>query len=156
MPAFLLSATFWKFLGIGLVAIALAAGIATAVGHYNHLKSQAALVPGLQGQVKSLTAQTARDEARAGKAAIDLVAAYAARDQAVHDLGVWRDSKTNLLSTIQEMNRHAAASLNPVCLPSAAERQLWNATLAKLTAADAEPGQGRAPGGMPADPARVH
>lgn len=151
MPTFLLSPIFWKFVGVGLLVVA--AGL--FVAHYNHLKSQAALVPVLQGQVKSLTAQAARDEARAGKAAIDLVAAYAARDQAVRDLSVWRAVKAGMLSNIEEMNRHAPATTNAVCLPSAAERQLWNDTIRRLTS-DPEPGQARKAGFVPADPGRIH
>lgn len=151
MPAFLLSGTFWKLVGVGVLL--LAAGL--FVAHYNHLKSQAALVPGLQSQVKSLTAQAARDEARAGKAAIELVAAYAARDQAMRDLSAWREVKAGMLSNIEEMNRHASATVNTVCLPSAAERQLWNTTISRLTS-DAEPGQTGKAGGVPAGPDRIH
>lgn len=151
MPAFLLSPMFWKLAGAGLALVA----VGLFAAHYNHLKARAALVPALQSQVKSLAAQAARDEARAGKAAIELVAAYAARDQAVRDLGIWRDAKAGLLSTIEEMNRHAPATINAVCLPSAAERQLWNDTLRKLTA-DAESGQAGKAGFVPADPGRIH
>lgn len=155
MPTLLLSPTFWKLAGIALAALALTVTVGLFVAHYNHLKSEAALVPGLQSQVKGLTAQAARDESRAAKAAIDLVAAYAARDQAVHDLGIWRDMKSTMLTNIEEMNRHASASLTPICLPTAAERQLWNDTISKLTS-DAKSGQGGKAGGMPADPGRVH
>lgn len=155
MPAFLLSPMFWKFAGAALLVLGVTIAIGAFVSHYKYITAQAALVPGLQSQVTGLKTQIVTIDSRANKAAIDLVAAYAARDQAVKDFGIWQGQKTGLLTSIQEMTRHAAASTNSVCMPSAAERQLWNDTIAKLTA-DPGPGQGGAIGQVPAGAGGVH
>ena len=151
MPGLLLSPTFWKLIGVAV----LAAMIGMFIWHYRTISAEAARVPALTRQVSDLQHQAADNDARASKAALALIAAEAERKQAVEDLGKWTDTKAQIDTTIEEMNRHANASTNPVCAPSAGERQLWNDALAKLTA-DAGAGQAGTAGQVPASSGGVH
>lgn len=140
MPEILLSPTFWKFAGAALLALALSIAIGIAVHHYRYLEAQAALVPGLQSANKALVAQAARDDSRASKAAIDLVKAIAARDQAVADMARWHDTTGKIATTLQGISRNANATKNPVCLPTDGERLMFNAAVARFL--DSNPGPG--------------
>jgi hypothetical protein len=150
MPPFLLSPTFLKFAGVALLAVVLAAAIGLFVHHYEYLKSQAALVEPLQMANKNLVAQAARDDSRASKAAIDLVKAVAARDQAVADMARWHEASGKITTTLQGISRNANATKNPVCLPTDGERILFNAAVARYLNPDARPGPAGASGEMPA------
>lgn len=150
MPGFLLTPIFWKFAGAALVALALTVTIGLAVHHYQDLKAQAALVPGLQRANKALLAQAARDESRASKAAIDLVKAYAALKQANADMARWHDVTGAIGTTLQGIAANANATKNPVCLPTDGERGLFNAAIARYLHPDTGPGPIGASGPVPA------
>ncbi len=149
MPLWLLNPTVWKFAGIALLVTALTVTAIAGIHHYENLKAQAALVPGLQKANAELQKQAARDESRAAQAAIDLVQAQAARDQAVKDYEIFRSVSAKIGTTLQDIASHAQATVNPVCLPSDAERELFNATVARYSAANPASGSGGASGAVP-------
>lgn len=152
MPAFLLSPTFWKIAGVAILVAGIAIGVAVFVHHYHDLEAKAAMVPALQSANKSLVAQGARDESRAAKAAIDLVQAQAARDQAVADQAKFHDLAGQIGTTLQGLSKNAIATKNPVCLPSDNERQLFNSAVARFIHPDAGAGSSGAAGTMPTGP----
>jgi len=125
MPLWLLNPKIW--LGIGAALI-----IGLGVWHYRHLSSEAAKVPALTKQVAALNAQHNRDEARASKAAIELVKAYAQRDQAVADFEKWRDGLQVTMDKLGELNNVSPSAKLLACRPTPAERKLWNDTLGTL------------------------
>ena len=149
MPLWLLSPTLWKFAGVVLLVGALTAGAVVAINHYDYLKAQAALVPGLQKANKDLQAQAAEAEGRAAQAVVDLTQAQAARDQAIKDYEKFRSISSQIGTTLQGLASHAQATVNPVCLPSDTERELFNATVARYSAANATSGSGGASSGVP-------
>jgi hypothetical protein len=115
MPAFLLSATFWKVAGATLMALALSIAIGSAVHHYRDIKAQAALVPGLQSANEKLAAESAHNDRRAGKAAADLDKAYAQIKQANADLARWHDwaaGINHLARDRQQCERHKKSCLS--------------------------------------------
>lgn len=122
MPVWLLSLLSPR----NLLIVAGAIIVGLAVWHYVYISDEAAKVPGLQQQVGSLRKQHDADEARATKAAIDLVAAYAARDQAVADFEKWRDNLKTVTDKLGNLNHVSPSSKNALCLPTPAERKLWN------------------------------
>lgn len=146
MPVWLLSPTLWKFVGIAILVGGISIGVISAVHHYEYLKAQAALVPALKKANADLQAQAARDESRAAQAAIDLVQAQAARDQAVKDYESFRAISSQIGTTLQGLASHAQATVNPVCLPSDAERELFNSTVARYSTANSPSGAGGASG----------
>lgn len=133
MPVWLLSIFTNKYTWYALGGITLAAALFFGYRHYESLKADAALVPGLRQQVNSLNGQITTNDQRVAKALVDMKIAQAQRDQAVADLAHWNTLKSDLDKTLEDMTKHASASVNPVCLPSPSERQLWNSTLAQLT-----------------------
>lgn len=151
MPVWLLSLFTNKYTWIALGAAALGAYLYFGPYRtYEHMKAQAALVPGLQAQVQSLSAQAKANDDRAGEISRQLDAERAKYDQAEKDIGAWKDLKDSLDKPLAEMSKNASASKNAICLPSLAERQLWNATLAALTAANPAARPAAAEGGVPA------
>lgn len=142
MPELLLSPTFWKAAGIGLLVVAITAGAALFVGHYKSLEAQAALVAPLQAANKSLVTQAATNDASAAKAAIEIVAAQKQRDQAVADLGTFQKLTGQISTTLQGISKNANATKNPVCLPTVAERGMLNAAIARFSNPNAGAGSG--------------
>lgn len=122
-----------------LMAIGAAIVIGLAVWHYRHLSSEAAKVPGLERQVKGLTDQHNRDEARASKAAIELVKAYAERDEARANFEKWRDGLKTVTDKLGALNNVSPSSINKLCLPTPAERRLWNDSLRTLFSGTGSP-----------------
>lgn len=157
MPAMLLSVIFSKYTWMAIGAAALAGFLYFGVYRpYENMKAQAALVPALQAANTDLAAQAKDTEHRISQVNVDLGIARAQRDQAVSDLGVWTAAKGKLFTALTRMSQNAPATLNPICLPSAAERELWNATLASLTSGNAGAGPTGAPGKVPNGAPGVH
>lgn len=152
MPALLLSPTFWKFAGGAILVLGLSLAIGFAVHHYNDLKAQAALVPGLQSANRALVAQSTRDDSRASKAAIELVANEAVRKQALADQDKFRALAGQIGTTLQGIAHNANATKEPMCLPSDAERQLFNAAITRYSNPDTGAGPGRTSGTVPTGP----
>lgn len=154
---FLLSLLTNKYTWYAIGAAALAAFLYFGVYlPYEHMKAQAALVPGLQADNKSLHDQIGGADKRVAEALVNLKLSQAQRDQAVTDLGKWNDLKTGLDSKLKEMTINASASKNAVCLPSAGERELWNSTLAALTGSNAGNRPIGTAGQVPESSAGVH
>lgn len=150
MPPFLLSPTFWKFAGAAVLIAGIAIGVSIFIGHYHDLEAKAAQVPALQAANRGLLEQASRDESRASKAAIDLVQAQAARDQAVADQGKFHELAGQIGTTLQGLSRNANATKNPLCLPTDAERQLFNTAAARFIHPDTGAGPSGAAGTLPA------
>jgi hypothetical protein len=105
--------------------------------HYNHLKEEAAEVPGLQREIHDLGLLHAHDDSEAAKAALQIVANDAARRQSELDFEKWNDLRNSIHDELKRLTSHAAATTNPVCAPTDDERRMWNAALDRLIA---EPG----------------
>jgi hypothetical protein len=123
---------------------------------YEDMKAEAARVPALVAANKGLSDQMAATEKRIAQVNVDLAIAQGQRDQAVSDLGKWNDNKNGLFADLGRMTKNATASTNTVCLPTADERKLWNATLASLTAANTSARSIGAEGKVPGNPGGVH
>lgn len=137
MPTWLLNPTVWKLAGAALAALVLAIFVGTVYHRYESYKASAALVPGLQAQVRSYQDQlkSVNDRITAisadlAKARTDLIAAQA-------ELNRWGLLKTDFDGKLEEMIKHASAATNAVCLPSAGERQLFNDATGQLAGTDA-------------------
>lgn len=157
MPPFLLSIIFSKYTWMAIGAAALAGFLYFGVYRpYENMKAQAALVPALQAANTDLANQAKSTEKRIAQVTVDLAIAKGQRDQAVADLGQWIASKNKLFTALTRMSQNAAATLNPICLPTSAERELWNSTLASLTSGNTGAGQAGASGKVSAGAAGVH
>lgn len=156
MPTWLLSATFWKFVGLSVAALALAGTVWYAVSSYEHLKAEAAKVPGLEAQVSSLSGQIKTDDARVASALADMKIAQAQRDQAIQDLKTWQGLQTSIDQTLQRITDASKASTTPVCLPTDDERGVWNSSVAALVSADAGNRPAGASGAVPSASGGVH
>ncbi len=125
-----------------LFAFAIAAGL--MVVRINHWRSEAARVP-------ALLAQIAQSEKRADVVLAKLADAEQKRGAAEAALSAWQSYKSVTLTPLKDEGRHAPASTNSVCLPSALDRRLRNDAIGKLlgpdTAGDADgvPAAARAP-----------
>lgn len=157
MPPFVLSILFSKYTWMTIGGLALAGFLYFGVYRpYEDMKAQAARVPALVAANKGLSGQMAATEKRIAQVNVNLAIAQGQRDQAVADLGKWTANKDSLFADIGRMTKNASASTNPVCLPSADERKLWNATLASIAAANASVGQAGAGSKVPANSGGVH
>lgn len=144
----------WTWYTIGAVVIGLYGWHLYA--DYENMKTQAAKVPGLEAKVSSYSAQAKANEGRASQISAELTKAEIQRDQAEADLHSWNDMKADLSKSLTEATKHASATVNPICLPSDAERQLWNTTLVALTAANASTGQTRTGSPVPVSSPGTH
>lgn len=152
MPVWLLSPTLWKFVGIALLVAVVSIAAVTFVNHYHSLQEQAALVPGLQKANKSLSDQLTADDKKAGDLAGQLKAAYAQRDLALSDFNAFQGLLSKFGLTLNGIAANANATKNPVCLPTDAERSLFNTNVANFQRAHTGPGQPSPAGSVPASP----
>lgn len=157
MPIWLItiftSKTTWYAIGAALLTAFLYFGLYLP---YEQMKAQAALVPGLQAENKSLAAQVTGADDRVAKALVDLQIAKGQRDQAVADFAKWNEFKGGLDAKLDDMARRSPATTNAICLPSDDERQLWNQTLASLTTAYTSNRQAGTAGQVPSGPGGIH
>jgi hypothetical protein len=114
-----------KLAGCLALVVALAAAFAT----WQHLKSEAALVPALSQRI-------AGDDARAGALAARLAQVETARAAAERALAQWQADKSLALQSLEKERQHAPAHTNPVCAPTDVDRGLRNAAAARLTRFD--------------------
>lgn len=121
MPTLLLSKWFWQLVGFaGLIG-----GLYLAYHHYEYLKAQAALVPGLQQQLSTY-------DATAIKLAKKLKDTEDARQRADSDLTKAEGDLQAVQNYLAQESVHAPAQVNPVCRPSDADRKLRNDTIRSI------------------------
>lgn len=152
MPAFLLSPLFWKMAGAAILVLAITITVTVFVHHYHDLEAKAAMVPGLQAANKSLAKQAADNDSRAGGLTVQLKAAWAARDQALADFQVFQGLLGKFGLTLNGIAANANATKNPLCLPTDAERQLFNTATANFTGTNPRLGQPAIRSAVPAVP----
>ena len=110
-------------------ALGLVLSLVAAYAYWQHLRAEAALVPGLSQRIAS-------DDARASALAARLAQIEQARRSAESALGAWQADKSLALQSLGKEGQHAAAQTNPVCAPAALDRSLRNDALGKLTRFD--------------------
>ena len=118
------------------VAFAFIAGAALFTWHYESVVAGAARVPALESRIAS-------DDNQAVALSTRLAAVDAARQSADRALDQWQRTKASVLQPLSKEDEHAPAAKNPACLPSARDRSLRNAALAKLTSFDGASGAAR-------------
>lgn len=117
-------------LGVGVIAAALL----TWFGWYFHtLVTTSRDYASVQLLNTQLQAQHAQDSSSAAKAAIQLVANEAYRNQMQKDFDDWKAAQTKYTASLRGMINASPVSTNVACAPSATERKLWNDSLARLT-----------------------
>jgi hypothetical protein len=127
--------TTWLKLG-GALAVLAAAGAFYL--HVRALAAEAAEVPGLEQRITS-------DDRRAAALSATLAAANAARADADRALSAWQASRDGVVNSLKEEEPHVVASQDGHCAPSAADRELRNSALAKLTGFGPAAGAARLP-----------
>lgn len=111
---------------MGLAAIFAAVGF--FIWHYESITSEAAQVP-------ALNARIAQDDATATALSQRLADVTKARDAADAALTAWQANSAQIIATVKKEGAHAAASINPVCAPSDADRSVRNDALVHLLGA---------------------
>lgn len=147
MPLWLLSPTTWKLAG----AAALLALLGLFYWHYTYLVDQAALVPGLQAQTKSLSEQVKKNDDALAPLTKQIAQNQVDLNKALLDFSQKQTQNQATIQALKEAALHAAASNHPLCAPSAADRKLWNDTITRFLA-DSQPQSASEPGKVPASP----
>ena len=131
MPAFLTNPVN-ILRGLAVLGILLVLG--AFIWHYKSISDEAARVPGLVAANDAMVKQHARDDAEAAKAALQIVANEAARKVSLEDYHRWDTFKTSLGNDLEGLLRHEPITTDPGCLPTPADRKLWNESTNRLTA----------------------
>jgi hypothetical protein len=112
---------------MGLLA---AIALSWFVWYFHTLVDKAADYEKLKQVNAALVTQHNQDSASAARAAIDLVNSETARRLAAESYIQWQREQKTSTDQLRKMIDASAVSKNPVCRPTAAERKLWNDTLA--------------------------
>lgn len=110
-------------------ALALILALGAALAYWQHLRSEAALVPELSQRIAS-------DDARANALSVRLAQVENARAASERALAQWQADKSLALQSLEKEGQHAQAHTNPACSPSAVDRGLRNDALGRLTRFD--------------------
>jgi hypothetical protein len=111
----------WKIVAVALLAIF----VGLSVTRIRHWQSEAAKVPLLSSVI-------ADSDKRLRILLQKLDEAEQRRGAAEAALSAWQSTKAVTLEPITESGRHASASTNALCLPSAADRGMRNAAIRQL------------------------
>lgn len=120
----------WLKMGTG---ITLAIGLAWFGWYFHTLVATSHDYASLKEVNSQLVMQHAQDSSSAAKAAIQLVANEAYRNQMQKDFDDWKAAQLKYTSSLRGMINASPVSTNVLCSPTAPERKLWNDSLAQLT-----------------------